>query len=245
MCYGDDARPPFPPIRGGAEDHGELTLTAADGTEFAAHYAHPDTPSDRGMVVLPDVRGLHPFYKELAQRFAETGMHSVAIDYFGRTAGIGDRDEDFPFREHVQQMKPDTTNQDIAAAAKWLRSLNNGGVRSVFTVGFCMGGAVSWGQAAAGLGLSGCIGFYGVPARVIDQVPNMASPLLLLVAGADFTPLSEFENFDKVLSDAGVAHEMYVYDSAPHSFFDRAFAEHEEACADAWRRILNFVDTHA
>jgi len=245
MCYGDDARPPLPPIRGGADNHGDMTLTAADGTAFGAYYAHPNTPSNRGMVVLPDVRGLHPFYKELAQRFAETGIHSIAIDYFGRTAGVGDRGEEFPFREHVQQMQPETTNQDIAAAAEWLGGLNNSSVASIFTVGFCMGGAISWGQSATGLGLSGCVGFYGVPARVIDRVPQMTAPLLLLVAGQDFTPVSELENFDKVLTDAGVSHEMYVYDNAPHSFFDRAFADHEDACDDAWRRILDFVEKNA
>ncbi len=245
MCYADDARPPLPPIRGGADSHGDMTLTAADGTTFGAYYAHPDQPSDRGIIVLPDVRGLHPFYKELAQRFAETGMHSVAIDYFGRTAGVGERDEDFPFREHVQQMRPETTNQDIAAAAEWLGGLNNGSVSSVFTVGFCMGGAVSWGQSATDLSLSGCIGFYGMPARVIDRVAAMTAPLLLLVAGADFTPLSEFENFDNVLTEAGVPHEMHVYDDAPHSFFDRGFAEHEAACTDAWQRILDFVEKNA
>jgi carboxymethylenebutenolidase len=141
-------------------------------------------------------------------------------------------------------MKPESTNQDIAAGTEWLRGLNNGTVTSTFTVGFCMGGAISWGQSATDLNLAGCIGFYGVPARTIDRVPRMTAPLLLLVAGADFTPLSEFENFDKVLAEAGVPHEMYVYDGAPHSFFDRAFAEHAEACDDAWRRILAFVDAH-
>ena len=40
------------------------------------------------MVVLPDVRGLHPYYVELAERFAEAGIPAVAIDYFGRTAGV-------------------------------------------------------------------------------------------------------------------------------------------------------------
>ena len=245
MCYGDDARPPLPPIRGGASDHGDITLTAADGTTFGAYYAHPDQPSDRGMVVLPDVRGLHSFYKELAQRFAEVGMHSIAIDYFGRSAGVGDRDENFAFRDHVAQMKPDETNQDIAAAVAWLRSLNNGQVRSIFTVGFCMGGAISWGQSAAGLDLAGNIGFYGVPARVIERVPEMKSPLLLLVAGADFTPLAEFENFDKTLTDAGVPHEMHVYEGAPHSFFDRGFVEHKAACDDAWQRILDFVQVNS
>src|SRR5215510_14670308 len=88
MCYGDDARPPAPPVRGEVGDHGDLILTSADGTKFAAYHAHPAGGSDRAIVILPDVRGLHPFYKELAVSFAEAGYHAVAYDYFGRTAGL-------------------------------------------------------------------------------------------------------------------------------------------------------------
>lgn len=244
MCYGDDATPPLPPVRGGAGDSGDLVLTSKDGTEFGAFYAHPDGGSDLGMVVLPDVRGLHGFYKELAQRFAEAGMHSIAIDYFGRTAGIGERGEDFPFRDHVAQMQPDTTSADIAAAVDWLRNLQGGTVRSIYTVGFCMGGGISWSQSAAGLDLAGCIGFYGVPSRVTDRVPEMTAPLLLLAAGKDFTPVEEVEKFAEQVRGAGVEAEMHVYPDAPHSFFDRGFAEHADACDDAWRQILDFTARH-
>lgn len=34
---------------------------------------------------------------------------------------------------------------------------------------------------------------------------------------------------------------MVVYEGAPHSFFDRSYAEHQE---DAWRQILAFVREH-
>jgi carboxymethylenebutenolidase len=73
----------------------------------------------------------------------------------------------------------------------------------------------------------------------------MRSPLLLLVAGADFTPLEEFQKFDGELTEAGVPHRMVVYDGAPHSFFDRTFEEHRDACEDAWRHILAFVKENA
>ena len=245
MCYGDDAVPPLPPVRGGATDHGDLVLRSADGTEFAASYAHPDQPSGRGVVVLPDVRGLHPFYTDLVRRFAETGLHSVGIDYFGRTAGLGPRGEDFAFREHVEQMHLARTADDVGAAVAWLRDLPGTGVRSVFTVGFCLGGAISWAQSSIGHGLSGCVGFYGQPARVTDRVPKMQAPLLLLAAGQDFTPVEEVERFAEQVRAAGVEAELHVYPDAPHSFFDRSFADHQEACADSWRRILAFVDRHA
>jgi len=37
---------------------------------------------------------------------------------------------------------------------------------------------------------------------------------------------------------------MYIYDGAPHSFFDRSFDQYQQACEDAWRRVLAFVDQH-
>jgi len=241
MCYGDDARPPLPPVRGGADNRGDTTLTAADGTELMAYYAHPDSPSDKAMIVLPDVRGLHHFYKELAVRFAEAGFHAIAIDYFARTAETDDRGEDFPFMDHVAQLQPDKVDADIAAAAAWVRALPGAPVKDVYSVGFCMGGALSWRQSAAGIDLAGCIGFYGMPARVEDRIPEMNSPLLILAAGKDFTPVEAVEEFAGKVRDQGVDVRMQVYPEAPHSFFDRGFAEHAAACDDAWRQILEFT----
>ena len=88
MCFDLDSSPPIPVIRGAAVSHEELTLQAADGNTFAAFAASPDGPADVGVVILPDVRGLHPFYEELALRFAERGIDALAIDWFGRTAGV-------------------------------------------------------------------------------------------------------------------------------------------------------------
>ena len=91
MCYDHDSRPPIPPIAGGALDARKVELDAADGNHFEAYLAKAAEPSGAGIVILPDVRGLHAFFEDLALRFAENGIDAIAIDYFGRTAGIGDR----------------------------------------------------------------------------------------------------------------------------------------------------------
>jgi len=246
MCYSDDARVPLPPISGGAAEHGDLVLTAADGNRLGAYFARPDKPSGAGIVVMPDVRGLHEFYKDLARRFAEAGVDAVAIDYFGRTAGIGDRSDGFEYMPHVEKTKPDTISSDVAAGMKHLKSKEGGAVGPLFTVGFCFGGSSSWNQSAAGLGLNGCIGFYGRPQRSEDFIQKMTSPLLLLLAGADAaTSNEEFFAFDKKLSVARVPHDMHIYEGAPHSFFDRTYDVWKEACDDAWRRMLTFIKAHS
>ena len=243
MCYGDEARPPAPPVPGEIGEHGDLVLTSAGGVRFAAYHARPVQPPSRGIVILPDVRGLHQFYKDLACRFAEAGLHAIAFDYFGRTAGLTARDEEFAFREHLDQTQPKTIAEDVAAAVEFLRA--QPGIGPVFTVGFCFGGSNSWAQSAAGHDLAGCMGFYGIPSRVESLVPDMQAPLLLLAAGADFTPPETVAAFAEQVRAVGVEASMTVFEGAPHSFFDRTFAEHADACAQAWREMLSFMDAHS
>ena len=125
-------------------------LEAAAGARFAAFVARAENPSGAGIVVMPDVRGLFPFYEELALRFAEVGINALTIDYFGRTAGVAKRDADFPFMEHIPKTTAPTIAADVAAAAAYLRGAAGGSCRSLFTVGFCFGGSNSWLQAASG-----------------------------------------------------------------------------------------------
>jgi carboxymethylenebutenolidase len=210
-----------------------------------AYFARASNPSGAGMIVMPDVRGLHRFFIELAQRFAEAGIDSVAIDYFARTAESDDRSDSFEYTPHVQQATAENIAADVGAAEVFLRSGDGGAAKSVFTVGFCFGGSHSWNQSAFHPDLSGCIGFYGRPARTEPFIPKMKVPLLVMVAGADgaTTPEQSVE-FDRDLTAAGVPHERHVYEGAPHSFFDRMQEEWKDASDDAWRRMLDFVKRH-
>jgi carboxymethylenebutenolidase len=249
MCFDADSSPPVPVIAGAAVSHDDLTLTAADGNTFAAFVATPDDTAKAGVVILPDVRGLYRFYEELALRFAERGYAALAIDYFGRSAGAGKRDDDFEYMPHVDQTTDDGVQADTRAAVEHLRGL---GVQSVFTVGFCFGGRASWVAAASGHGLAGAVGFYGSPTRerggpsAVQRVGEIGAPILALQAGDD-QGITADDNaaFERALTDAGVEHEIVTYDGAPHSFFDRKQEQFADASDDAWRRTLAFVDSHS
>jgi carboxymethylenebutenolidase len=255
MCFAIDAVPPalpadlaVPAIGGGAAAE-LLELTSSDGTRLSAALAEAPSGSAPGVVILPDVRGLYRFYVELAERFAEAGRHAIAIDYFGRTAGLGPRDEDFEYMPHVMQARPEQVQEDVAAAAAALRERT--GVRDVVTVGFCFGGLQSFLAATnAELGLAGAVGFYGSLSggrlgapSVLDHAAEIRCPVLGLFGGADEgIPVEQVEEFDRRLDEAGVEHEVVVYPGAPHSFFDRRQEEHAGASEDAWRRVLGFLE---
>jgi carboxymethylenebutenolidase len=239
MCFDSDSTPPIPVISGAAVSHDDLTLTAADGNEFAAFLATPDEAAATGVVILPDIRGLYHFYEELALRFAERGYAAVAFDYFGRTAGVAKRDDDFEYRPHVEQTTPQTVQADVTACIEHLRSL---GCTAIFTVGFCFGGSGSWNAAAFQDGLNGGVGFYGRPERSLPFVPDLKAPILALQGGDDpGIPHEDNVKFEQALGEAGKDYELIEYEGAPHSFFDRKQEEFAEASDDAWRRVLEFI----
>jgi carboxymethylenebutenolidase len=249
VCFELDSVPPIPVIRGAAVSHEDLVLEAADGNTFAAFGATPEEPTDVGVVILPDVRGLYRFYEELALRFAERGIAAVAFDYFGRTAGVSKRADDFQYMEHVDQTTPEGIQADVRAAVDHLRSHGAG---SVFTVGFCFGGRNSWLAAAGGHGLAGAIGFYGRPGEGRDGTPGpiqraaeLDAPILGLQGGADQHITAEDNAaFENALTAAGVEHELVIYDGAPHSFFDRSQEQFAADSEDAWARVLAFIEAH-
>jgi carboxymethylenebutenolidase len=254
MCVDNDSYPPIPPIAGGSAGGKDFRLTSSDGTKLMAYAARAATPTGAGMIVIPDVRGLHPYYKALADRYAEIGVDAVAFDFFARTAPSDDRSDAFQYLDHVSATKPDTLQADIAACAAYLRGKEGGQVRALFSVGFCFGGALSYLQAASTLGYAGVIGFYGWPLglkrwpdrpRPIDAAAQYRAPVLSIYGGADEgIPEADRTAFAEALRKAGVKHEEHVYPGAPHSFFDRKYQEFADASADAWKHVQSFIRSH-
>src|SRR4051812_3816127 len=195
MCFEFDAVPPdlpsdVPRAAGGAAAE-VLELESADGTHFSAAFAGAAETRGPAVVIYPDVRGLYPFYIQLAERFAEAGHHAVVVDYFGRTAGLGPRGEDFEYLEHVPQTRPAQIQADTKAALDLLA--DRSGDRRAVTVGFCFGGGESFlATTNVELGLLGAVGFYAGLDRSrwglegpLDRAADMHGPLLGLFGGAD------------------------------------------------------------
>ncbi|MPZ53798.1 MAG: dienelactone hydrolase family protein [Acidimicrobiia bacterium] len=247
MCVAADALPPLD-ISGDA-DASSLVLTAPDGNVFNAYEAMAEGgPTPRAVIVLPDVRGLFPFYEQLAVAFADEGYDAIAIDYFGRTAGTEPRGKDFQFTDHVPQTTSDGINADIAAAIDHLRSRRDD--VAVYTVGFCFGGTCSWAATTHGHGLAGAVGFYGKPdidrpggdGPFLERCHLVEAPILALMGGGDPSiPPEKVAALENALGEAGTTHEVITYPGAPHSFFDRHQSDYTEDSADAWRRTLEFI----
>ena len=252
MCTDHDSRPPIAPISGAAIDAGTEVIDGANGDDLRVFVARPEQGTGAGILILPDVRGLHPFFEELASRFAEHGVTAVAMDYFCRTAGTDEQPAGFDYQPHLERVSWDNLAGDIKAAVAHLRA-QTPAPRSVFVTGFCMGGRLAADATTLGLGLAGAIPFYGVPTGAhrtgspapADVAKQIECDLLLIYGGAD-QGISEAirGEFDEALDKAGVKHDIVVYPGAPHSFFDRKAEDYAEASRDAWDRTLTFIRRH-
>ncbi len=253
MCYDDNARPPVPNGDSGAANGEDIVLTAADGNKFSAFIATPENPANAQILIYPDVRGLHQFYKDLALRFAGIGFRALAIDYFGRTAGLTSRDESFEFMPHVQQIKFASFLEDVTAGLSYLRDDANIH-KPVFVVGFCMGGSLTLLSGTnKEFGFGGLVPFYagmtrdfGGAGTVLDNAEKISYPVLGLFGGNDpGIPETAVRTLEEKLDATGVENKIIIYPDAPHSFFDRRATDFADASADAWIQIQDFIATHS
>jgi carboxymethylenebutenolidase len=247
MCFDDDARPPIPVRADTGASGRDITLAASDGAGVMAYRAEPGDTAESQVIILPDVRGLHQFYKELAMRFAESGKRALAIDYFARTTPDSTRTDSFEYMPHVQAMTPETFGRDLRAAASELRQ-SDGADLPTYTVGFCYGGSLSFWAGTQHLNLAGVIGFYagfrttGARRSPLEFAAEIESPVLGLFGGADESiPKETIDEFEAKLNAAGIPNEIVVYPGAPHSFFDRRATDFAQESADAWMRIQGFM----
>jgi carboxymethylenebutenolidase len=252
MCFDRDALPPDPARSGMLAGTETTVLVADDGNHVAATIARALEPA-AGVVIIPDVRGLHRYYERLAEHLADAGVHAIAIDPYGRTAGAEHRDDDFDYKPHRAAVRDVGLRADVRAAVE---SLRERGATRALSMGFCFGGRASLMQASQER-IDGVIAFYGSPTQRIEdgqgegtsaldeaQAGLVRSPVLGLYGGADRgIPVDEVEAYDRALDEAGVEHRLVVYPDAPHSFFDRKMSEHAEICRDAWAAVLGFVDS--
>jgi carboxymethylenebutenolidase len=248
VCFDHDALPPDPARSGLLAGSERSTIDADDGNRFAVTIARTTAADPAGVVIIPDVRGLHPYYERLAEHAADAGLHAIAIDPYGRTAGAEHRSEGFDHRPHRERIGEDQLRADVRSAASALR---DAGATHVVSMGFCFGGRASLLQASQ-RSVDGVIAFYGPPTEAggdpspIEEARAglVRVPVLGLYGAADASiPREDTEAYDAALEAAGVDHRIVVYSGAPHSFFDRKMSEHADACRNAWARVLGFADS--
>lgn len=214
---------------------------ANGGPDVRAYVAKPAGEGPFPTVIMiHEFFGLNESIVSKADLLAQEGYLVVAPDTFrGSTTAWIPR-----AIYQVITTKPENINTDLDSVYAWLESQSDVEKDRVGVAGFCYGGRASLTYSLHNSNLAATVVFYGSPQTDAAVLASLPGPVLGIFGGADQSiPLTEVTAFEKGLADAGIEHQITVYDGQPHAFVqDAEGIKSGGAQADAWNEMLAFLD---
>lgn len=224
-----------------------INLDVSDGTKMSAYVASPETKGPHpGLIVFQEAFGVNSHIRNVTDRLAAEGYVAVAPELFHRTApGLEGSYTDFPsVMPHVRAITAPRAEADLRAAFDWLQKQSNVTGSKIFSLGFCMGGRMSF-LANSILPLEAAVSFYGggIATEQLDRAPRLHSRMLFFWGGLDkHIPAEQRRAVADTLTKAGKAYVNVEFSSADHGFFCDERASYNPAAArQAWALMLEFL----
>jgi len=222
-----------------------------------AYFVHPATGKYPGVLVWPDVFGLRPAFRQMANRLAESGYAVLVPNPFYRTDkapvfATGVSFDDPAVRTKAMSLmgalSPTTQVMDATAMVTWLDHQPVVDTkRKLATTGYCMGGPYTLRTAATFPNRIGAAASFHGGGLVTDKpdsphllVAQIKARYLIAIAANDDERQPDAKD---VLRDAFAAvklpAEIEVYAGAMHGWCPPDSAVYNEAQAErAWSRLL-------
>lgn len=233
-----------------------VTVKTADGAA-EAYFVAPDSGKHPGVLVWPDIAGLRPSFRKMADRLAQSGYAVLTVNQFYRSSPLPIFKEGEAFNqpevrarlmEWRKLLTPDAVMRDAAAFAGFIDEQREVDMkRGMGTTGYCMGGPMVMQTAAQLPGrIRAGASFHGgglatdKPDSPHLLVPKMKARFLFAVAeNDDQRNPNEKELVRKAFADAGLPAEIEVYAGAMHGWCPPDSPAYNEAQAEkAWGRLL-------
>ena len=224
----------------------KVELPVADGTRMATYVARPkDRGPHAGLLVFQEAFGVNHHIRNVTERFAAAGYVAIAPELFHRTAppGFEGSYTDFPaVMPHVQAVTTETAEADVRSAYEWLRS--SAKASEISSVGFCMGGRVSF-IANSIVALRAAVSFYGggIAPGLLDRAAKLQAPSLFIWGGMDkHIPPEQRRAVTDALSAEKKIYVNAEFSRADHGFFcDERAAYEPHSARQAWALTLEFL----
>ncbi len=220
------------------------TIPGVDGApDVRAYVAMPE-----GEGPFPTVIMIHEFYGlresivSKADLLAKEGYMVIAPDTFrGQTTGLIPRAIYL-----VSTTDQENVYADLNSVYAWLETQPSVDAGRVGILGFCYGGRVSLLYSLRNPNLAATVVFYGSSETDPEVLKNLPGPVLGIFGGADQSiPLEEVDALEKGLEQAGVPHQISIYDGQPHAFMgDAESIQTDPVQAKAWDEMLTFLDAN-
>lgn len=225
-----------------------VALEVADGTVMDAYISSPKNlnGSSPGILLFQEAFGINNHIRNVADRLAQQGYVVIAPELFHRTApGFEGNYNDFPgVMPHIKALTTEGLEADIKASFEWLQKQTNVAKNKIGSIGFCMGGRVSF-IANMILPLAASVSYYsGGMLPVTNRLHEIHAPHLMFWGGLDAHILPE--HIDAVTSALKEAKKEFinvVISYADHGFnCDERPAYNPHAAKEAWAMALTFFE---
>ena len=227
----------------------KLTLSVGDGTTMGAYLASPgEETAHPGIIVLQEAFGVNSHIRNVADRLAGQGYVAIAPELYHRTApgfeaGYKDFSSALP---HGRAVTTATATADLQAAFDWLRTRPGVQSDAIFSIGFCLGGKISF-LANSSLPLRAAVSFYGggIAPDLLDRAATLHAPMLLFWGGLDKHITKELRRATvDALEDHGKNYVNVEFSKADHGFFcDERASYQPQAAKQAWSLMLEFLQS--
>ena len=231
--------------------HGEwVDIKMADGTALKSWVVYPERSAKSGVVlVIHDIRGLSDITRAVGDQLAQDGFIAVVPDFLsGKGPNGGGTDSlGTGVGQAIQALTPADVNARLNAAMEYGKKLpaSNG---KTGVIGFCWGGARSFGYAAAQPGLNAAVVYYGDAPGASDgsldtQLANVKAPVLGLYAGNDARIGATVPPTEAAMKKLGKSYEIHTYEGAGHGFMGAqagAGGANLKAAQQSWPLVVQF-----
>jgi carboxymethylenebutenolidase len=211
------------------------------GQDVRAYVAMPEGEGPFPTVIMiHEFWGLNESIVGKADLLAEAGYLVIAPDTFrGSTTTWVPR-----AIYQVLAAKSENVNADLDSVYAWLQSQPDVDADRIAVAGFCYGGRTSLTYSLHNNQLAATVIFYGSPETDPQVLKALPGSVLGIFGGADQSiPVEQVNAFDTALTEAGVPHEITIYEGQPHAFVkDAQGIRGGGAQGEAWNQMLVFLE---
>jgi carboxymethylenebutenolidase len=233
-----------------ASESDSIELNVNDGSRMGAYVARPSGPGPHpGILVFQEIFGVNTHIRSVADRYAAAGFVAVAPDLFHRTSpGFQSGYDNMSLGvDQARAMTEAGLEADVVATYEWLKSDAGTVSNRIASVGFCMGGRVSF-LANALLPLRAAISYYGggIAPGLLRRAGEQHGPLLLFWGGLDgHTGPDQRRAAADALTEAGKSFVNVLFSQANHGFFcDVRASYNPDAAEQSWALAQAFLASH-
>ncbi len=246
----------LPQAADAAETSGrDVRIKTPDG-ECDAYFVAPATGAHAAVLIWPDIFGLRPAFRQMADRLAGSGYSVLVVNPFYRikqapTAAEGANTPIADVRPLAGSLNATTHTTDAKAFVAWLDAQPQVDKdKPMATTGYCMGGPIVLRTAAAVPDRIGAAATFHGGGLVTDNadsphklIPKMRAEFLIAIAENDDKRDPEAKNvLSEAFADAKLPAEIEVY-PAGHGWCPPDTRVHNPQQAEkAWERMLSLFE---